>query len=57
MYDVNEGDGSVSLCVVLSDIPVGGLECEIEVSLQTSDGVKAGLFYNTTLHIGVSLLL
>ena len=42
MYDVNEGDGSVSVCVVLSDIPTGGLECVIEVSLQSSDGVKAG---------------
>ncbi len=41
-YPVNEGDGAVQVCLSLYDIPTEGLECEIEVVLSTTDGVKAG---------------
>ncbi len=54
VYDVNEEDESVSVCVALCDIPTGGLECEIEVSLDPANGTKAGLF---TLIVQVVLLL
>ncbi len=54
VYDVNEEDGSVSVCVALCDIPTGGLECAIEVSLDPADGAKAGLF---TLVVQVVSLL
>ena len=57
VYDVSEGNGSVSVCVVLSDIPAGGLECEIEVPLQTNDEAKAGLFYNIATGVGIFLPL
>ena len=51
MYDVNEGDGSVSVCLILSEIPEDGLECEINVSLVISDGVKAGLFHTMSVAV------
>ncbi len=41
-YYINEGDGTVTVCGILLDIPTGGLECAIEVALQAYDGVKAG---------------
>lgn len=43
VYCVSEEDGSVSVCVALSGIPPGGLECEIEVSLEAHDGIKASM--------------
>ncbi len=42
-YPVNEGDGVVHFCISLYDIPAEGLECEIEVSVGATDGVKAGV--------------
>ena len=41
-YLVGEGDGSVEICVELTSLPAGGLECEISVTLNFTDGVKAG---------------
>ena len=32
------------MCVVLSDIPPGGLECEVVVILGAVDGIKAGRY-------------
>ena len=37
---VNEGN-PVNICVDLSDVPGGGLECDVAVLLNTTDG-KAG---------------
>ena len=37
-YTVSEGDGSTQVCVVVSGVPAGGLECEIVVTLSPSDG-------------------
>ncbi len=42
-YPVIEGDGAVQVCISLYEIPTDGLECEIEVFLATTDGVKAGM--------------
>ncbi len=44
VFPVNEGDGAVQVCVSLHDIPAEGLECEIEVSVGATDGVKAGVY-------------
>ena len=41
-YSVAEGDGSVEICVELTSLPAGGLEREISVTLNFTDGVKAG---------------
>lgn len=41
-YSVGEGDGSVEVCAELTSVPVGGLECEISVTLAFSDGTKTG---------------
>ncbi len=43
-YPVNEGDGAVQVCVSLYDIPSGGLGCELEVTLGSTNGVKAGVY-------------
>ena len=41
-YNVDEGDGSVTVCAEISDIPTGGLECDVVVSLVASPGLKSG---------------
>ena len=41
-YSVGEGDMSVEVCVELTSLPAGGLECEIDVTLNFNDGPKAG---------------
>ena len=41
-YTPSEGDGTTQVCVVVSGLPTGGLECEIVVTLATMDGDKAG---------------
>ena len=33
---------NVEMCVNLSNVPVGGLECDVVVMLNTIDGTKAG---------------
>ncbi len=42
-YPVIEGDGTVQVCTSLYDVPTEGLECEIEIFLGITDGVKAGM--------------
>ena len=41
-YNVDEGDGSVTVCAEISDIPTGGLECDVVISLVASPGLKSG---------------
>ena len=41
-YQLSEGAGPVEVCVEISDVPAGGLECDITVSLVAVDGAKAG---------------
>ena len=38
--DTTEGD-NVEICGSLSNIPSGGLECDVVVELRTTDGMKA----------------
>ena len=40
-YMVDESQSSVEVCANLTDIPDGGLECEIVATLNTNDGPKA----------------
>ena len=44
-YSVGEGDGSVEVCVELTSLPAGGLECEISVTLDFNDGTKTREHY------------
>ena len=41
-YQISEADGSLSIGVMITDIPAGGVECDITVHLISSDGAKAG---------------
>ena len=45
---VGEGDGSVDLCVDLTGVPTGGLECDIVLTLSPMDGAKAGMSLSTS---------
>ena len=38
--DTTEGN-NVEICVDLSSVPSGGLECDVVVELSTTDGIKA----------------
>ena len=40
-YMVDESHSSVEVCANLTDIPDGGLECEVVATINTSDGPKA----------------
>ena len=40
-YMVDESQSSVVVCASLTDIPGGGLECEVVATINTSDGPKA----------------
>ena len=51
-YIVSEGAGTAHVCVVLNNIPGGGLECEIMATLEAVDGIKAGM-YLESVHIEV----
>ena len=42
-YIVNESQGSVEVCASLTDIPAGGLECEVVATINTSDGSSASM--------------
>ena len=44
-YMVNENQGSVEVCVNLTNIPAGGLECEVVATINTSDGPKASMSF------------
>ena len=42
-YVVNESQGSVEVCASLTDIPAGGLECEVVATINTTDGPLASM--------------
>ena len=42
-YVVNESQSSVEVCAILTDIPAGGLECEVVATMNTTDGPKASM--------------
>ena len=42
-YMVDESQSSVEVCGRLTDIPAGGLECEVVATINTSDGPKASM--------------
>lgn len=44
-YQVGEGDNVVEVCAQLTNLPADGLECEITVTIQPSNGIKAGKLY------------
>ena len=44
MYDVQEDVGTTMVCAEIALLPMGGLECNIEVTLSAMDGAKAGMF-------------
>ena len=48
-YMVDESQSSVEVCGRLTDIPAGGLECEVVATINTSDGPKA----STSLYLYV----
>ena len=48
-YVVDESQSSVEVCASLTDIPAGGLECEVVATMNTTDGTKASMSYNVCL--------
>ena len=40
-YMVDESQSSVEVCANLTDIPDGGLQCEVVATINTNDGPKA----------------
>ena len=42
-YVVDESQSSVEVCANLTDIPDGGLDCEVVATISTSDGPKASM--------------
>ena len=44
-YMVSENHSSVKVCVNLTDIPAGGLECEVVATINTTDGTKASMSF------------
>ena len=42
-YVVDESQSSVEVCASLTDIPAGGLECEIVATMNTRAGTKASM--------------
>ena len=40
-YMVDESQSSVEVCTSLTDIPDGGLECDVVATINTNDGPKA----------------
>ena len=42
-YMVNESQSSLEVCTILSDIPAGGLECEVVATINTTDSTKASM--------------
>ena len=42
-YMVNESQSSVEVCASLTNIPAGGLECEVVATINTSDGPLASM--------------
>ena len=44
-YVVDESQSSVEVCASLTDIPAGGLECEVVATINTTDGPKASMSF------------
>ena len=42
-YMVDESQSSVEVCANLTDIPAGGLECDVIATINTTDGPKASM--------------
>jgi hypothetical protein len=42
MFLGREGEGSVEVCLEITDVPDGGLECDVTVELSSTDGAKTG---------------
>ncbi len=57
VYEVSEGNGTVAVCVSILDVPSEGLECEIEVMLESSNGLKAGSSSNINAVYVLSILV
>ena len=45
-YVVNESQSSVEVCASLTDIPAGGLECEVVATMNTTASTKASMSPN-----------
>ena len=39
-----EGEGEVEVCLVITNVPDDGLECDVSVSLSAFDGAKTGIY-------------
>ena len=48
-YMVDESQSSVEVCASLTDIPAGGLECEIVATVNTTASSKASMSPNVCL--------
>ena len=42
-YMVNERENFVEVCTSLTNIPAGGLECQVVTTINTTDGIKASM--------------
>ena len=49
-YMVDESQSSVEVCVNLTDIPDGGLKCEVVATINTNDGPKASMSLVPQIH-------
>ena len=49
-YMVDESQSSVEVCANLTDIPAGGLECEVVATINTNDGPKASMSLVPQIH-------
>ena len=52
-YLVAENNGSVNVCAVITELPVGGYEVEINVFLTSINGTNAGLLKQTGKNINI----
>ena len=53
-YTVDESQSSVQICASLTDIPAGGLECEVVATINTTDGPLASMspvLYSCTCNV------
>ena len=50
-YVVDESQSSVEVCASLTDIPAGGLECEVVTTINTTDGTKASMSPNYIIFV------
>ncbi len=44
-YMSEEGDGYLMVCVEISDVPTEGLECDIDVYLEATNGTAGKWYY------------